>query len=211
METGSGSRGEREHVCSHAGFKLTISLLFSNHAREVEERNDRGGCDAAIDASGNIGEADEVRATVLPGESPECTTTLSGQQKSVVVWEGVTCLGDANVVGGVRVHPGASLVASNSSIKGGLESKGADVVQLFGGKVSGKAKVSETTGDVTFAGTVFNGSLSLEDNEVGDYGVVLVGNTIKGLLACSGNLPEVTDLDAPNSLRGGKSGQCEAL
>lgn len=165
----------------------------------------------AIDASGNIGEADEFRATVLPGESPECTTTLSGQQKSVVVWEGVTCLGDANVTGGVRVHPGASLVASNSSIKGGLESKGADVVQLFGGKVSGKAKVSETTGDVTFAGTVFNGSLSLEDNEVGDYGVVLVGNTIKGLLACSGNLPEVTDLDAPNSLRGGKSGQCEAL
>ena len=165
----------------------------------------------AIDASGNIGDADEFRATVLPGGSPECTETLTGKQKKVVVWEGVTCLEDANVTGGVRVRPGTSLVASNSAIKEGLESKAADVVQLFGGRVSGRAKVSETTGDVTFAGTVFNGALSLEDNNVGDYGVVLVGNTIKGLLSCSGNLPEVTDLGAPNSLRGGKSGQCEEL
>ena len=64
---------------------------------------------------------------------------------------------------------------------------------------------------MTFAGTVFNGELSLKDNDVGDYGVVIVGNTIKGWLSCSGNIPEVTDLGAPNSLRGGKSGQCEDL
>jgi len=165
----------------------------------------------AIDASGNIGEADEFRATVLPGESPACTTTLSGKQNRVVVWEGVTCLEDANVTGGVRIRPGASLVASNSSIKGGLEANGADVVQLFGGQVSGRAKITETTGDITFAGTVFNGALSLEDNEVGDYGVVLAGNTIKGFLDCSGNVPEVTDMGAPNSTRGGKEGQCAGL
>ena len=165
----------------------------------------------AIDASGNIGAADEFKATVLPGESPECTTVLSGKLKKVVVWGGVTCLEDANVVGGVRVRPGASLVASDSSIKGGLEAKGAQVVHLFGGQVSGNSKVSETTGDVTFAGTTFNGSLSLLDNDVGDYGVVLVGNKIKGLLSCTDNLPDVVDMGAPNSLRGGKQGQCSDL
>ncbi|MGH2703088.1 MAG: M64 family metallopeptidase, partial [Actinomycetota bacterium] len=165
----------------------------------------------AVDAFGNVGDADEFMATVLPGESPECTTTLSGKQKRVVVQEGVTCLDDANVVGGIRIHPEASLVASNSSIESGLESQGADVVQLFGGRVSGKAKISGTAGDVSIAGTVFNGSLALEDNDVGDYGVVVAGNTIKGFLSCGGNIPEVTDMGAPNSLRGGKSGQCESL
>ena len=63
------------------------------------------------------------------------------------------------------------------------------MVQLFGGQVSERAKISETTGDVTFAGTVFYGELSLEDNEVGDYGVVIVGNTIKGLLSCAATSP----------------------
>jgi hypothetical protein len=165
----------------------------------------------AIDASGNIGSAESFKATVLPGESPECTTTLTGKQEKVVVWSGVTCLEDANVVDGVRVRPGASLVASNSSIKGGLESTGAGVVQLFGGTVNGRTRISETTGDVTIAGTIFNGELSLRDNEVGDYGVVLAGNTIKGMLSCSGNTPDVTDMGAPNSLRGGKSGQCASF
>jgi hypothetical protein len=165
----------------------------------------------AIDASGNIGNAEEFKATVLPGQSPECTTTLTGKQKRVFVGEGVTCLVDANATGGVRVRPGASLVATDSSIKGGIESKGAEVVQLFGGQVSGRAKITETTGDLTFAGTVFNGALILEENEVGDYGVVLAGNTIKGLLDCIGNVPEVTDMGAPNSFRGGKSGQCADL
>ena len=165
----------------------------------------------AIDASGNIGDPEEFKATVLPGESPACTTTLSGKQNKVFVWSGVTCLDDANVTGGVRVRPGASLVASDSTIKGGIESKGAQVVQLFGSTVNGKAKITETTGDVTFAGTIFNGELELDDNGVGDYGVVLAGNTIKGLLSCDGNSPDVTDMGAPNSLRGGKSGQCASL
>ncbi len=165
----------------------------------------------AIDASGNIGNADDFKATVLPGESPECTTTLSGKQSKVVVGSGVTCLEDANVTGGIRVLSGASLVASNSSINGGLESKGAEVVQLFGSTVNGMTRITETTGDLTFAGATFNGSLILLDNEVGDYGVVLAGNTIKGELSCSGNSPDVSDMGAPNSVRGGKSGQCSSL
>ena len=32
----------------------------------------------AIDAAGNIGDADHFKATVLPGGSPACTTTLTG-------------------------------------------------------------------------------------------------------------------------------------
>ena len=189
---------------SKAAFEQTFPDFEPGYGTHLVEHR-------AIDASGNIGDAESFNATVLPGESPECTTTLTGKQKKVVVWSGVTCLKDANVTGGLRVRPGASVVATDSTIKGGLETQDANVVQLFGGSVSGTAKISDTTGDVTFAGTIFNGSLRLLDNEVGDYGVVLAGNTIKGLLACSGNIPEVTDMGAPNSLRGGKSGQCESL
>ena len=64
---------------------------------------------------------------------------------------------------------------------------------------------------MTIAGATFNGELELHDNEVGGYGVVLAGNTVMDLLSCSGNSPEVTDMGAPNSLRGGKSGQCAGL
>ncbi|MEU5722250.1 M64 family metallopeptidase [Micromonospora sp. NPDC047738] len=176
----------------------------------------------AIDAAGNVGEPSAYRATVLPGSSPDCTRTLTGQQPRVVVSEGVTCLKGAQVNGGVSVRPGASLVVSDSSIDGGLTATGAQAVQLFGSTVNGLARITGATRDVTVAGSTFNGSLTLSDNVqmtandrfsrlAGAYGPILVGSRVNGPLSCTGNSAAVKDFGAPNTVTGAKGGDCAAL
>ena len=78
----------------------------------------------AIDPAGNYGTPESYRATVLPGGSPACTTTLTGSQSGVAVAGGVTCLEGAQVSGGVTVGSGASLVAKDSTVAGALTSDG---------------------------------------------------------------------------------------
>ena len=175
----------------------------------------------AIDAAGNIGEADDYKATVLPGGSPECTTTLTGRISKVVVTSGVTCI-DGRVDGGVLVEPGASVVILDGSrINGGLRTDGAEFVHVFGTDVRGTSVISGTTVDVAVAGSMFSESLTVSDNrsvvvtipsgETRTYGVALVGNVVGENLACTGNDPGVTDFDAPNSVRGKTLGQCAEL
>jgi hypothetical protein len=176
----------------------------------------------AIDAAGNIGDADHFKATVLPGGSPACTTTLTGTiNRRVVVTSGVTCI-DGTVNGAVRVQAGASLVVfDGSKINGGLRADDAAVVHIFGASVNGDTVIAGTTGDLIVAGSAFSESLVVSDNqsadvtipsgETRDYGVGLVGNTIGADLACTGNEPGVTDFGAPNNVAGTTSGQCAAL
>ena len=175
----------------------------------------------AIDAAGNIGDADHFKATVLPGGSPACTTTFTGQLKKVVVTSGVTCV-DGTVSGGITVRPGASLVVSDGSrVNGGIRTDDAAVVHVFGTRVNGDSVISGTTGDLIVAGSIVNGSLTVTDNhsspvtipsgETRNYGVGLVGNAIGEDLACTGNNPGVTDFGAPNTVNGSASGQCAAL
>jgi hypothetical protein len=176
----------------------------------------------AIDPAGNIGAAESYQATVLPGSSPGCTTTLTGRQARVVASEGVICLSRAQVTGGVTVLAGASLVVKDSSIDGAVASTGAEAVQLFGTSVNGPASIRGTTRDVTIAGSTFNGVLTLAGNTqvsanerysrlAGDYGPVLVGSRINGSLTCSRNSAPVKDFGAPNTVNGPKGGDCAQL
>jgi hypothetical protein len=175
----------------------------------------------AIDAAGNSGDADNFAATVLPGGSPACTTTLTGTIGRVVVTSGVTCV-RGTVNGGIAVRPGASLVLSKGSrINGGLRTDGAAIVHVFGASVNGDSVISGTTGDLIVAGSAFSESLAISDNSSADvtipsgetrnYGVGLVGNSIGDDLACTGNDPGVTDFGAPNTVGGAGSGQCAAF
>ena len=170
----------------------------------------------AIDPAGNYGEPESYRATVLPGAKPDCTTTLTGAQNAVHVTAGVTCLEDATVGGGVTVGAGASLVATDSTISGGLTADGAEHVQLFGTTVNGAAALRDGTRDVTIAGSTFNGGLTLAGNTqvsanerysrlAGPYGPILAGSTVRGL-ACFANSAPVKDFGAPNRIIGGASG-----
>jgi IgA Peptidase M64 len=167
----------------------------------------------AIDGAGNIGDALEFKATVLPGSSPACTSTVSGTRPGLlVVTSGVTCLDGATVNGGVTVRAGASLVVSDGSkINGALTADSAAVVHVFGATVSGSVRLTGTTGDTILAGTTVGGSLTLRGNKGSTYGVGLVGNRIASALACDANDPGVTDFGAPNIVSGTKSGQCAAL
>jgi hypothetical protein len=176
----------------------------------------------AIDPAGNIGPAASYRATVLPGASPACTTTLRGRQLRVTVTQGVTCLTNAQVTGQVTVRAGASLVVRDSTISGMLVSIGAQAVQIFGSTVNGAAVISMTSHDVTVAGNTFNGTVVLTGNTqvsanerysrlAGPYGPLLVGNRVNGTLSCSGNSAPVKDFGAPNTVRGAKAGECAQL
>jgi len=171
----------------------------------------------AIDVVGNIGEAGEFTATVLPGGAPECTTTVTGRQsRGVHAASGVTCVVDADVAGGVTVAAGATLVVTDSTVRGHVDLVGASAVHLLGSDFKGRTSVSGTTGELIIAGTEFNGGLTLTDNTLtgttaAEYGVAAVGNNIRGSLACSGNTPGVTDFGAPNRVLGDKTGQCAEL
>jgi hypothetical protein len=176
----------------------------------------------AIDPAGNYGKAEAYRATVLPGGSPECTRTVTGERVSLTVTSGVTCLEDALVTGSVTVRAGASLVARDTSIGGVLRSTGAEAVQLFGSTINGATQIAGTSRDVTIAGGTFNGDVSLTDNTqltanerysrlAGAYGPILAGATVNGDLLCSGNSADAKDFGAGNDIDGDNSGDCADL
>jgi hypothetical protein len=166
----------------------------------------------AIDAAGNEGAAVEFKATVLPGTSPTCTTTVTGASPgSMVVATGVTCLNGAHVGGDVIVRPGASLVVTAGSIDGRVVSDGAATVQLLSTTVLGSTQINGSTVNVSVAGSKLNGGLTLTNNAVGAYNLGLADNTIYRELVCTGNTPGVSDFGSENHVGGPKSGDCAAL
>ncbi|AYY14715.1 peptidase M64 [Actinobacteria bacterium YIM 96077] len=179
----------------------------------------------AIDPAGNIGAADEYRATVLPGGMPECTQTVSGSHDGpLMITDGVVCVEDAQVDGGVTVR-GGSLVVSDSSIDGTLIVDDAADVQVFGSTLRGRVRVSGTQGSVTVAGSTFHGAVTLSGNEQVphdesaerfseygyEYGPILAGNTFYGRLSCTGNDAPARDFDAANRIDGPARGDCADL
>ena len=121
----------------------------------------------AIDPAGNYSVPDAYNATVLPGGSPTCTTTLTGNQTNVTVATGVTCLNSATVSGNVTVASGASVVINKGTIGGTLNANGAEAVQAFGTTVTGAANVRNSTRDVTIAGSTFRGGLVADRQHAG--------------------------------------------
>ncbi|MFG1606820.1 M64 family metallopeptidase [Actinoplanes sp. NPDC049265] len=176
----------------------------------------------AIDPAGNIGPVGAYQATVLPGSSPACTSTLTGHQATVVATTGVTCLTGATVRGTVTVKPGAALVVRDSRITGALNTNGAQAVQIFGSTLVGATRLTGTTRDVTIAGSTFKGALTLKDNTqataserytrlAGAYGPILAGSRVKGTLTCTGNSAPVSGFGAPTEVTGARLGDCATL
>ena len=165
----------------------------------------------AIDAAGNIGGAQEYKATVIPGGSPACTTTITGKRdKGLVVESGVTCIDGATIQGPVEVRPGASLVVSDGSkLIRGLSAVDAAVVHVFGATINRNTSISGAD-DVVVAGSDL-GSLIVEDSKGSSYGVAILGNTIGDKLVCNGNEVGVTDFGAPNTVGRTAAGQCAGL
>jgi hypothetical protein len=180
----------------------------------------------AIDPAGNIGDAEEYRATVLPGESPECTRTVSGTHSgNLLATSGVLCLDEAQVNGTVTVRGGASLIVNGGAVSGSVLADRADVVQMFGTTIEGLTRISGTTTGITAAGSTFRGAVTLTGNDQvphhewaerfaeydGEYGPILAGNTINGRLSCSGNNAAASDFGAANEVSGAAAGDCAQL
>ena len=175
----------------------------------------------ATDPAGNISEPEAYRATVLPGEEQECTTTVSSDRPGrLIVTSGVTCVAaGVTINGGVTVRQGASLVVSDgATINGGLRADGASVIHVFGARINGDSSITGTTDDVIVAGSQFSGDVTVSDNTgyvttilsgaTREYGILLIGNQVHGNLTCSGNSPHVANFDVPNVVGGSRSGDC---
>jgi hypothetical protein len=149
--------------------------------------------------------------TLLRG-SPACTATVTGRRTGpLVVSSGVTCLDHAEITGPVSVRPGASLVASASSIVGPLSASGASAVELLNSSVTGSVTISGTAEDVTVVGGRFVGPVHLSNNRTGSRAPILAGATVTGLISCNSNEPAPENLQALNTVHGPASGQCTNL
>ncbi len=164
----------------------------------------------AIDAAGNIGGFGDFTATVLPGTPLECTTTVTGRvMRGLAVTTGVTCVDGAEINGPVNVSNGAALVVTGGRLADTLVADGAGVVQLVGTTVAGRTIVSGVD-EFVAADTTFQRSISIEASG-GEFPIAVVGNTLRGSIACEDNTAGVSDFGAPNRITGTASGECADL
>lgn len=165
----------------------------------------------AIDPTGNIGAASEFVVTLLR-PPPACTTTITGRRTGpLMVNSGVTCLDRAQQSGPVLVRPGASLVASGSSITGPVLASDAAAVELLNTNLTGPLQITGTSQDLTIVGGRFVGPVLLSGNQTGDRAGILAGATVTGPVLCAGNAPAPQNLQAPNTINGPVTGQCQGL
>jgi hypothetical protein len=122
------------------------------------------------------------------------------------VSDGVTCLNGVNVAGNVTVAVGASLVATNAKITGTVTATGAAVVELVATSIDGALKVTGTTERVTIFGATIGQDATVADSKTPKAPLV-IGNTIKGTLGCSGNSTAPSDGGSKNAAKA-ISGQC---
>lgn len=194
---------EREFTAEDPGGKFVPG--FDTHL--IEHR--------AIDAAGNIGNADQFLATVIPGEPLKCAHTITDNHDGDLVLNEPTCLENVTIMGDVIVEEGASLAISNSVIHGDIKANQAHTVQIFNSEINGHTYLTEAKADITLVGNTFNGWMILKENEqqsanekFGEYGPVLVGNDINGVLACFDNNADLEDFGAPNHVSELYVGDC---
>lgn len=160
-----------------------------------------------IDAAGNIGAARAFRVTFMP--SPVCATTVSGQHAGELrVTAGTTCLDRATIVGPVTVSAGASLVAANSRITGTVTSTGAERVEIVGTTIEGSLRITGTTGAVTIFGSTVTADAVISSNKT-SAPILMVGNTMRGAVACAGNSAAPVNGGTPNTFARSATGQCQ--
>jgi hypothetical protein len=140
-----------------------------------------------------------------------CETTVTGMHDGPLWVEGgITCVSDATVTGPIMVASNAGVVISDSVVTGPLRSHGATVVTITGTTIDGSVNINGTTSTASISGNDITGPVSFTANST-DAPAVIAGNTIAGPLRCSGNEPPPVHNGDPNTVRGGKRGQCADL
>ena len=164
----------------------------------------------AIDAAGNIGEAEEVTASVLPGPLA-CTTTVTEDVRGALrAEEGVLCLDGATVTGSVVVRPGAAFIATDATIDGTVTASSAEAVQLVDTTVTGTVNISRTSGNVALLGATVERQIVLSNNDTVAFPMVIAGSTLDSV-TCSGAQEPIETLGVPNAVDAGDVRRCEGL
>jgi hypothetical protein len=170
-----------------------------------------------------------TRTGLLVVTQPTCLAPGTQITGGVTVSAGGALASDgATIIGGLTVVGGTGLRVCGTTISG----------SLVASAVAGVIFVGETDSTPTCAGNTINGSalfssntgfLEIDGNQVlgivsvtGNTSTLLVppenattteieSNQISGLLLCSGNTPAPTNDSLPNTVAGGRFGQCATL
>jgi hypothetical protein len=157
-----------------------------------------------------------------------CLDTRGGEEIRGNLNIALPCtLNGTEIRGNVTIFAGGSLTARDARIRGNLDARRADFVDLTGSQIDGNVLLEELVGDrSTLDDTAIDGNVTLSRNrsllEVFDSeidgnvrvtgnsgGVVISGNAIEGNLECSGNAP--APLGGRNRVDKRASGQCANL
>lgn len=163
----------------------------------------------AKDAAGNIGGVNAFRVTVMP--TVPCTATVTGTRAGALkVDSGVTCLDNATITGDITVAAGASLIATHANISGSIVSTGAATIELISSSVGGTLSVTGTTDRLTLFGITAALDATISDSKTPKAPLV-IGNTFKTTLACTGNAVAPLNGGTRNVVTRGATGQCGGL
>src|SRR5699024_11449536 len=109
----------------------------------------------------------------------------------------------------IIINEDTSLMVSNCTINGDIESNPANAIQIFDSEINGQVEIANTSNDITLVGNTIKGWMSLinnqqvsENEQYGEYGPVLVGNSIEGTLATYNNNSVIERFGVPNDLTG---------
>jgi endo-1,4-beta-xylanase len=154
-------------------------------------------------------------ARLVEGESdpePACDRTIDGRHTGPLVIDGgVTCLtAGATISGPVTVSAGAALLADGAKLTGVVAATDAARVVLADSSIVGPVSISGSSDEVAITGNRIVGPVRIVDN-VGGTSLLVAGNTIYGVLACSGNEPEPDNDGRRNLVVGVAKGQCRGL
>ena len=98
----------------------------------------------------------------------------------------------------------------DSVVHGAFLVDGAGVLTIDGSDLRGAVAIADVSGSLELTGNTMRGLVAIVDNHTPGP-IVVGGNTIAGLLVCSGNTPQPTDGGARNTVRGIATGQCARL
>jgi hypothetical protein len=167
-------------------------------------------------------------ASGVAAQDADCANGLDDDEVEGNLNIAVPCtLAGTEVSGNVTIYAGGSLTARDARIRGNLEARRANFVDLSGSRVDGNIRLEELVGDrTTLDDSDIRGNVSLIDNRsllevfdneidgnlrlVGNVGgVVISGNEIDGSLECSGNRP--APVGGRNRFERRATGQCANL
>jgi hypothetical protein len=167
-------------------------------------------------------------ASSVAAQNTFCSTELEDEDIRGNLNVAVPCtVTGTEIRGNVTIFAGGSLIGRDARIRGNLDARRADFVDLSGSRIEGNVRLEELVGDrSTLDDTDIDGNVTLSDNrsllEVFDSeidgnvrvsgnsgGVVISGNVIDGNLECSRNAP--APIGGGNRVEKRASGQCANL